>query len=96
MGRKPLIFFTYYAITIIPMYSMGIMGDSYNMLWGVDKILLGVITGSIGFAGGIAWYERMKARNDGHAHFPLEKVVISVGVLFVLSGIFYFITKTTL
>jgi hypothetical protein len=67
--------------------------NPFNVLWGVDKLLLGIILGTIGFFAGAIWYEYLKKKNGGHAHFPFEKVVLPVAPLIVLSVIFYFITK---
>ncbi|PIU03715.1 hypothetical protein COT44_01735 [Candidatus Shapirobacteria bacterium CG08_land_8_20_14_0_20_39_18] len=38
-------------------------------------------------------YQKIKEKNDGHSHFPFEKVVLPVAPLIVLSFIFGFITK---
>jgi len=38
-------------------------------------------------------YNYLKRRNNGHAYFPFQKVVMPVGSLAILSMIFYFVTK---
>jgi hypothetical protein len=35
----------------------------------------------------------MKKKNGGHAHFPMEKVIIPIVALIIVSGIFYLLTK---
>jgi len=92
-GRKILITLSYYLIIILPLYPMGIMGHPLNKLWGMDKLLLGTLIGSVFFSlGGILYFE-MKKRNNGHAHYPFEKVVMPVLPLVILSVIFYFIIR---
>jgi len=83
----------WYALIVLPLEFMGILGHPFNKLWSVDKLLLGIFIGSIGFLVAALSYERMKKHNDGHAHFPFEKVVMPVGTLAILSAIFYFITR---
>lgn len=62
-------------------------------LWGVDKMILGMIVGSIGFYGFASWYEVMKKNNNNKAYFPFQRVVMPVVGLIILSGIFYFLTR---
>ncbi len=48
----------------------------------MDSFLFATIIGALTFIGGMNFYEWMKAKNGGHAHFPFEKVVVPF--LFVL------------
>ena len=69
----------YYALTVWPLFYLKIggetiMGHPYNRIWGVDKLLLGIILGSLVFWGSEKWYENLKAKNDNHAYFPFQKV----------------------
>lgn len=90
---KFVTFATYYAFSIIPLYYVGIMGHALNTLWGIDKLLLGIIIGSIVFFGIQMLYNYMKKKNNGHAYFPYQKIAMPVVSLGILSLIFYFITK---
>lgn len=92
-GRKILIAIFWYGLTFAPLHYMGITGHPYNKLWGVDKFVLGVIAGSIIFATAAKFYEYLKRKNGGKAHFPLEKILIPITALTIFSWIFYFITK---
>ena len=92
-GRKMLTTLAYYLIIIVPLYPLGFMGNSLNTLWGIDKLLLGIILGSISFFLGGIYYFYLKNRNAGRAYFPFQKVVMPVTPLIVLSMLFYFITK---
>ncbi len=90
--RDILIFIFYYGLTIWPLWTQGLVGHPINRLLGVDKLLLGVIVGSLALAGASAWYEWMK-KSRGKPHFPYEKVALPFGSLVVFSLIFYFLTK---
>jgi len=98
---KGRIFFTtlaYYAVIIIPLYYSGIIGHPQNALFyfrsfKIDKLLFGIVAGSIAFLSGASWYFYLKEKNKGRAYFPFQKVVMPVAPLVVLSAIFYFLTK---
>lgn len=91
--RKAAIWIGYYLIIIVPLYGMGIMGHPFNKLWGMDKLLLGIIFGSAGFILGTVVYPKVKEENGGRAHFPFEKIAFAIFPLVVLSFVFYFIIK---
>lgn len=88
----------YYLLTVVPLFFVKIggetlMGHPFNKIWGIDKLLLGIILGSAAFYGSSAWYEELKKKNDNHARFPFQKVVMPVAALAILSVAFYFITR---
>lgn len=91
--RDILIFLAYYVLTIWPLWEKGFIGGSFHQLFGIDKLILGIIVGSIFFSIANWTYQVMKKKNGGHAHFPLEKVVIPVSTLIVLSFVFYFLSR---
>ena len=62
-------------------------------MWGVDQFLLGVVIGSLVFWFAGKWYERIKARNGGHAWFPFQKVVWPLGALAIATLIFWAILE---
>jgi len=92
-GKEILVSLAYYVFIVVPLYRMEIMGHPYNTLWGVDKLLLGIIIGSTFFFVGGVWYYYLKKKNDGHTYFPFQKVVMPVAPLVVLSVVFYLLTK---
>ena len=92
-GLKILITLVCYLLIVVPLYPMGIIGHPLNTLWGIDKLLLGIIVGSVFFFLGGIWYFYLKERHGGHAYFPFQKVVMPVAPLIILSVIFYFITR---
>ncbi len=82
----------YYVLIILPLYWMGVIGHFANKLWGLDKLLLGIVIGSIFFfLGGYTYFHIKRLR--GKAHFPYQKVVMAVSPLIILTIIFYFLTK---
>ena len=91
-GRKILITLLCYLLIIVPLYPLGIMGHPLNTLWGIDKLLLGIILGSVFFLWGGLWYFYLKKRHGGHAYFPFQKVVMPIVPLIILSFVFYYIT----
>ena len=88
-GRQPLVFIIYYASIIWPLYHYNIIGHPLNKLWGIDKLLLGIIAGTIGFIVAVIFNEYLKKKNNGHVYFPFQKVVIPVGLLLILSFTIY-------
>lgn len=92
-GRKILVFIGYYALIVLPLYFTNIMGHPLNKIWGIDKLALSIVVGSVLFYVGAEWYHYLKDRNGGHANFPFQKVVMPIAPLIIMSVIFYFITR---
>lgn len=93
--RGPIVTIGFYALVILPLYFMHLLSRPLSALsrLGVDKLTLGIITGSLLFWAASVWYEELKVRNNGKAHFPYEKIAFPVGSLIIVSLIFYFLTK---
>lgn len=51
----------------------------------MDPLLFSTILGALIFIYVSKFYQWMKARNGGHAHFPFEKVVLPVAALLIVS-----------
>lgn len=88
----------YYLLTVVPLFFVKIggetlMGHPFNQIWGIDKLLLGIILGSLAFFASEKWYDYLKKKNDNHAYFPFQKVAMPVAALAILSAAFYFITR---
>jgi len=92
-GRPVLIAIGYYALVLGPLYWLKIIGHPQNVLWGMDKLLLGTLFGSVGFILGASLYGPLKRSNGGKPHFPFQKVAMPVGALALLSLAFYFFTR---
>jgi len=91
-GRKILTTLFYYAIVILPLYAWGIMGLPEDKLWGIDKLLLGIMAGSVVFVVAVIYYNYLKKQNFGKAHFRGQKIAMPIGALALCSLIFYFLT----
>ncbi len=69
-------------ISEIP-YTPQIIGIFY-----LDPLLFSTVLGALTFIYVSKFYQWMKAKNGGHAHFPFEKVVLPVAALALLSVYF--------
>ncbi len=56
----------------------------------LDPFLFSVLAGAAALMFANRFYQWMKRKNGGHAHFPFEKVAVPVLVLALLSTCFYF------
>jgi len=93
-GKTIITILSYYLLLILPLYFSNIIGHPLNtFIFGIDKLLFGIILGSISFYTGANYYEYLKERNKGRAYFPFQKVVMPTIPLIVLSIFFYFLTK---
>jgi len=94
-GIKILTVIGYYLLVVVPLYFMGLLANPLNAIYSnwLDKILIGIVVGSIGFWLGAEFYYSMKEKNGGHAYFPFQKVVMPILPLIIMSIIFYFLTK---
>jgi hypothetical protein len=90
-GRTMATILGYYLLIIVPLFYSGIIMNPLH--GGLDKLLLGIISGSFGFWFGAGWYYYFKEKNQGRAYFPFQKVVMPISPLILLSIIFYFLTK---
>jgi len=94
IAMEAIISVGYYAIILIPFYKTDIISyHPQNMLWNVDKLLLGMVIGSGIFLLAYFGYLIVKEKNGGKAHFPYEKILFVIAPLIILSGVFYLITK---
>ena len=79
----------------VAMIAFAYVGDiDYSPQWFmgfiyIDPILFGTLVGMILFILVEKLYERMKAKNGGHAHFPFERVVLPVVALALASWVMY-------
>lgn len=82
----------YYGLVFVPLYAKNILGHPLNALWGVDKLIFGAAAGTIIFYAMERWYDFLKAKNNGRANFPFQKIVMPVVALLIASLIAYFLT----
>jgi hypothetical protein len=89
-GRKILIFLGYYLIVILPLWLKGKIGHPYNKVCGIDKLLFGIILGSILFSAGVLLHNYMRKRNDNVSYFKGQKIAFAVMPLIIASIILYY------
>ena len=53
----------------------------------IDSFLLTAIIGALTYICSQKFYQWMKQKNNGHAHFPFEKVVLPLIFLFAISSV---------
>jgi len=88
---KTVVSFTYYALVILPLYFLGVIGHPLNKVLGIDKLLFGIFSGSLIFLFSVWLNDFLKKKNNGKVYFPYQKVVIPVSLLLITSLLFYFI-----
>jgi len=84
--RKILVILAFYAIVIIPLYYLGYMGVSADRVFGIDKLLLGTIAGSIIFILAVWSDSYLKNNNEGKVLITYQKVIVPV-VFLILSSV---------
>ena len=88
--RDIFIFLIYYAIVILPLWWKGKIGHPYNRFCGVDKLLFGIILGTILFSLGVILHNYLRKRNEGESYFKGQKIVLAVAPIIIASIILYF------
>jgi len=81
-----------YAIVLLPFQFAKIIGHPFNTLWGVDKLILGTLIGSIVFLAAV-FADRKVREIKGKQLFNFQRVVFPVGALAIMSLVFYFVTR---
>jgi hypothetical protein len=93
-GLNPLIIITYYLLIMISVYYKEMRNIiDFIITYRIDNISLGIITGSLGFWFGAEYYYYLKEKNNNHAYFPFQKVIMPISPLIIASIVFYFLTK---
>jgi hypothetical protein len=91
-GRKILVILLFYIFSVGPLWRSEIIGHPLNKIWGIDKLMLGIGTGSIFFLLAVFFNNFLKKKNSGKVYFPFQKVTVPIATIAILSGIFYFLT----
>jgi hypothetical protein len=91
-GRNLITIIAYYAMVFWPLHSLEAVGNGFNTIWGMDKLIFSIVLGSISFFGFEKWYRSMRAKR-GKSMFRYQKVIWPMIPLIVFSIIFFFITR---
>lgn len=83
--RKILVIISFYAIFIWPLYLWKIMGNPANVIFGMDKLLFGVIIGTIIFILAILADMYLRSLNESQVMINYQKVIIPLSFLTIAS-----------
>lgn len=93
-GRNLLTVLAYFSLVLLPLYFSGFIGNPLNTLCAcpyLDRLLVGLIVGSLALWTAGNLHEYLKEKNGHHSYFPFQKVVIPLSLLLLLSFLFYFL-----
>ncbi len=82
----------WYSLTLIPLVFTKVIGHPFNTVWGIDKIVLGTLIGSLVFLLGV-WSDKKVRQVRGKQLFVYQKVVFPVSALIITSLILFFLNK---
>ncbi len=74
---------------IWPLYYFKIIGDPLRKIWGVDKLLLGIVSGLIVFGLALLIDKLLRIKKSGKVLFPYQKVIIPITLLLITSYLLY-------
>jgi len=83
----------FFLFVIPPLYWVKMIGLPGNTLWGVDKVLLGTVIGSLAFLLGVETDKWLRITNGGKVYMYYQKVIVPVFLLSLTSFIIYIIIK---
>lgn len=92
-NKKILSVAFFYLIVVLPMKWGNMIGLPGNILFGVDKLFLGIIIGSLVFVSSVFLDKFLRKINKQEVAFYYQKVIIPVFLLSISSFIFYLITN---
>lgn len=81
----------FYFIVVAPLYWLEIIGNPLNKFYGIDRLLFGIIFGSLVFLISVLLHNFLKKKNQGKSYFPFQKVVLPIFFLIITSLIFWLI-----
>lgn len=89
-GRKILIFLAYYSMVILPLWLKGKIGHPLNRLCGIDKLLFGIILGSVLFAVAVIFHNYVRKRNNNISYFKGQKIAFALAPLILASIVLFY------
>lgn len=91
--RKILVIVIFYALFILPLYPLKIIGVAGNTAFGIDRLLAGVIIGTIIFILAVLADKYLRTLNETRAMIKWQKVIIPIVFLIIASIITHFLVK---
>ena len=83
----------FYLFVIPPLYWAKMVGIANNTLWGTDKVILGIIIGTLLFSLAVVTDKWLRAINNKKVFIYYQKVILPVLYLTLASFVFYLITN---
>lgn len=80
---------SFHMLLIPSLYLLNIAGDPLNTFWGLDKIVLGIVIGSVVFISAVFLERKLKAMNNNQVFIYYQKVILPMLFLSITSFIFY-------
>ncbi len=87
-----LILLVFYGLAALSLYKFGALSP-YNKIFGIDKIFFGIILGSLLLLLAPYLDKFLRKLNQGKIFISHQKVLIAIGLLLIISLIFYFSIK---
>lgn len=87
-GREPLVLILSVLMILFMYVSQLTYSPKAILVFWIDPFLFSAICGALVFHYTMNFYQWMKAKNGGHAHFPFEKVVLPVSAVALTSWLF--------
>jgi hypothetical protein len=78
-----------YLLLILTLYLFKIAGNPLNTLWGIDKIVLGIVFGSVVFYLSVLTDRYIKKINNGQVLIYYQKVILPMLFLSIISFMYY-------
>jgi len=75
-------------VTIIPLYSAGMIGQRYSTLLGIDALMFGILAGGFVTAFGVSISERIKMQKN-KVLFPFQTIIILLVLLTLTTVVFW-------
>lgn len=88
-----VVFFVYYLAVFTPLWWLGKLGHPLNRLLGIDKLVLGVIAGTLIIILTAYLHRWLKSKNNGKSYFVMQRTALNLSGLVLLSLLFYFLSK---
>lgn len=86
---KPLAILLVFLLVVPALYLGKMIGLPANTLWGIDKLILGILSGMGFFAIGNQLDLWLRKTNNGKVYIYYQKVILPVLLLSLMSVIFY-------
>lgn len=92
-GRDILIGIDYYILILFMFFRLEVMGHPLNTIFGIDKLLFGMILGSSLFSGATLLHRYWKKHKPELIRIPYQKLVMQISSLAFVSGFFYIVVR---